>query len=116
MAGVRVIHPTQRNVRFTLTDPDVPYQQPRQCSPPEFGGCGQVHTHKTHHLNLDENGAAIVERELYKKIRPHLIAFGFEESNVVRKPPALAIGLGERLEGRGQWGNIPIVAATARSK
>lgn len=111
MAGIRVTHPTQRNVRFTITDPAIPYSQPRECTPPEFGGCGQVHTHKTHHLNLDETGSVIVGDVLFEKIKAHLFAYGFVVANRVAKPPTLGIGLGEQRTGFGAWGNIPVVRA-----
>lgn len=111
MAGVRIQHPTQRNVRFNITEPDHPYLQPYQCTPPEFGGCGQVHLFKTHHLNLDETGAVIVGDELYRLARAHFVAAGFIETNIVDKPPTLGIGLAPPEPGRGAWGNIPIVRA-----
>jgi hypothetical protein len=111
MAGIRIQHPTQRNVRFTITDPSVPYSTPRECTPPEYGGCGRVHTHKTHHLNLDEMGACIIGDVLYEKIKGYLVAFGFSETNVVKKPPAMGIGLGPRIAGSGAWGNIPVIVA-----
>lgn len=107
--GVRIKHPIQRNVRFTVTDPNIQYSRPYQCTPPEYGGCGQVHTHKTHHLNLDDTGSVIVERVLFEKIKAYLIAFGFTIENTVARPPALGIGLGAQTPGRGAWGNIPIV-------
>lgn len=109
MAGIRVVHPTARNCRFTITDPGQQYERPRECTPPEFGGCGQVHTHKTHHLNIDDVGSAIVGDVLFEKIRAYLFAFGFSVANVVDKPPTMGIGLGPQVEGRGPWGNIPIV-------
>ena len=109
MAGVRVQHPTQKNVRFTITDPSIQFDVPYQCTPPEFGGCGQIHTHKTHHLNLDETGSVIIGDVLYQKIRAHLVAFGFVETNVVEKPPTMGVGIGTQAPGSGQWGNIPIV-------
>lgn len=115
MAGVRVQHPTARNVRFTMSEPDHPYPSgPYQCTPPEFGGCGQVHVFKTHHLNLDETGAAIVGDVLYEKVKAHLFAYGFREANVVVNPPTLGIGLGPRQEGSGQWGNIPTLEGVSR--
>lgn len=109
MPGVRVQHPIQRNVRFTVSDPNQPMKDPYQCTPPEFGGCGQVHLFKTHHLNLDETGSVLVEQVLYEKIKAHLIAFGFRETSVVEKPPPMGIGIGAQIAGTGQWGNIPIV-------
>lgn len=116
MAGVRVQHPTQRNVRFTIVEPDRPYPVPYQCTPPEFGGCGSVHTFKTHHLNLDETGSAIVGDVLYEKIKQHLVLNGFVETNTVERPPALGLGLGPRQEGSGAWGNIPIIRAEESSR
>jgi hypothetical protein len=109
MAGVRLQHLTHRNARFNLVEKDRPYPVPYQCTNPEFGGCGQIHVFKTHHLNLDETGSVIVGDELYKKLRNHLVANGFQELNEVTKPPTLMLGLGAAIEGRGPWGNIPIV-------
>lgn len=109
MAGVRIQHLTQRNVRFNVVEKDRVYPVPYQCTPPEFGGCGQVHTFKTHHLNLDETGSVIIGDVLYKKLRNLLVANGFQELNEVAKPPTLGLGLGVPTIGTGQWGNIPIV-------
>lgn len=109
MAGIRISHPTVRNARFNVTESSVPYQVPYQCTPPEFGGCGSVHLFKTHHLNIDETGHAIVGDALYEKIKVHLAAAGFTWANVVDKPPTLGIGMGPQIEGRGAWGNIPII-------
>jgi hypothetical protein len=108
MAGVRIQHPTVRNARFTVVEA-IPYPTPYQCTPPEFGGCGSVHEFKTHHLNLDEAGAVIVGDVLYQKIRHLLVQNGFVETNVVKKPPTLGVGLGPRTPGKGAWGNIPII-------
>lgn len=111
MAGIRIHHPTQHDVRFTISESDRPYPQPYQCTPPEFGGCGQVHLFKTHHLNLDSQGTVIVGDVLFEKAKLHFIAAGFEVGNVVKKPPTLGIGLAPQTMGRGPWGNIPIVRA-----
>jgi hypothetical protein len=64
---------------------------------------------KTHHLNVDSFGAAIVGDVLYEKIKLHLLVAGFQETNMVPKPPTLGIGLAPQAEGTGQWGNIPII-------
>jgi hypothetical protein len=109
MAGVRVQHPTARNARVTVVENDRPYPVPYVCTPPEFGGCGSVHLFKTHHLNVDETGAAIIGDVLYQRIRLRLVGMGFTEANIVAKPPTLGIGLGPQDVGRGAWGNIPIV-------
>lgn len=109
MAGVRVQHPTARNVRFTMSHPDQPYDRPYQCTPPEYGGCGQVHLFKTDHLNIDETGSAIVNDVLYERVKGALAEAGFRWANVVDKPPTMTIGVGMGGNGHGDWGNIPII-------
>lgn len=109
MAGIRIQHELSRNARFTITEPDHPYDRPYQCTPPEFGGCGAIHLFKTHHLNVGEDGACIVNHVLYDKIKLLLGAAGFRETNVVDKPPTQGIGAGAFVPGSGQWGNIPII-------
>lgn len=108
MAGIRVIHPTARNCRFTVVERERPYPGgPQQCTAPEYGGCGSVHLFKTHHLNIDETGSAMVEKVLYLKIKHLLVLNGFSEANEVAKPPAMGIGFNHDLPGA--WGNIPII-------
>jgi hypothetical protein len=109
MAGVRIVHPTARNVRFTVTDPNQPYDVPYQCTPPEFGGCGQVHLFKTHHLNLDDTGAAIVGDVLWEKAAAYFLANGFSVESEVLNPPTIGLGLAPPVAGKGAWGNIPII-------
>lgn len=110
MPGVRLTHPSARNCRFTISEPDHPYPSgPYQCTPPEFGGCGGIHIFKTHHLNIDESGSTIVGDVLFKKAQAYFLAFGFSVANEVANPPTLGIGLGPQVEGRGVWGNIPII-------
>lgn len=110
MAGVRVVHAFHRNVRFNVVEPR-PYPTPYQCTPPEFGGCGELHVFKTHHLNVDDTGTVIIGDVLYETIRHLLVANGFSELNVVERPPTLGIGLAPQVAGLGPWGNIPIVRA-----
>jgi hypothetical protein len=107
MAGIRVQHHTARNARFTIVENDRPYPTPYTCTAPQYGGCGTVHLFKTHHLNLDETGSAIINKVLYEKIKHLLVLNGFTETNVVRKPPAQGIGM--RPDLPGTWGNIPII-------
>jgi len=109
VAGVRIQHATARNVRFTVVQNDIPYPVPYVCPPPEFGGCGSTHLFKTTHLNLGEDGAVIVNDVLYKRIKHLLVLNGFAETNVVKKPPTLTIGVGKQNPGTGAWGNIPII-------
>lgn len=107
MPGIRVEHPTARNVRYTVVDARVPYPTPYQCTPPALGGCGSVHLFKTHHLNLDETGSVIVSTGVFNRIRARLERDGFRVTNEVRKPPA--IGVGVNPSKPGAWGDIPIV-------
>lgn len=109
MAGVRLHHPTARNCRFTIVENDKPYPVPYVCTPPEFGGCGITHMFKTHHLNLDETGSVIIGDVLYEKVKLQLAANGFVVANEVKKPPTIGVGLGDRRNGTGSWGNIPII-------
>lgn len=114
MSGIRLQHPMARNVRFTMSEPDHPYPSgPYHCTPPEFGGCGQIHIFKTHHLNIDETGSTIIGDVLFEKVKIHLFAFGFTIANEVLNPPTLGIGLAAAVEGRGAWGNIPIVGGSS---
>ena len=110
MSGIRVQHPTQRNVRYVVVEPKR-YPVPYQCTPPEFGGCGGTHEFKTHHLNLDESGAVIVSTGVFDRIKDRLALDGFRVVNEVQRPPALGIGM-ERRPGQGAWGNIPIVRSS----
>lgn len=107
MAGIRVQHPTERSVRYTVVDGRVPYPEPYPCTPPEFGGCGSTHLFKTHHLNLDSTGAVIVSDGVFERIRDRLALDGFVITNEVDRPPAIGVGLsGNR---SGAWAGIPIV-------
>lgn len=106
MPGIRVQHPTQRNVRYTVVDSTVPYPEPYHCTPPEFGGCGSVHLFKTHHLNLDETGSVIVSTGVYDRIKNRLAIDGFATVNEVQKPPRIGVGFSQ---GRGMTPDIQIV-------
>lgn len=107
MPGIRVQHPTQKNVRYTVVEPNIPYPVPYQCTPPEFGGCGSVHLFKTHHLNLDETGACIVSTGVYERIKDRLALDGYTTTNEVQKPPK--IGIGMSADKRGMTPDIKIV-------
>lgn len=107
MPGIRVQHPTQHDVRYTVVDQSKPYPEPYHCTSPEFGGCGSTHLFKTHHLNLDHTGAVILSQGVYDAIRSRLEMDGFTVTNEVKKPPAIGIGMNPGK--RGQWVDIPIV-------
>lgn len=110
MSGIRLSHPTARNCRFTIAQPELTYDAPIHCTAPEFGGCGQTHIFKTHHLNIDETGSTIINDVLYERVKAHLALNGFVVTNAVARPPLQTIGAGAQVAGRGQWGNIPIIA------
>lgn len=107
MAGIRVEHPTARNVRYTVVEKSNPYPVPYQCTQPALGGCGSTHLFKTHHLNLDETGAVIVSPGVFERIKDRLLLDGFRITNEVHRPPT--IGIGVNPSKAGAWGNIPIV-------
>lgn len=96
MPGIRVQHPTQRNVRYTVVESDKPYPSPYTCTPPEFGGCGSVHLFKTHHLNLDGTGSVILSTGVFDLIRNRLALDGFVVTNEVKKPPTIGIGMARK--------------------
>lgn len=91
MSGIRVVHPTSRNVRYTVVDGTVPYPEPYHCTAPAMGGCGGTHLFKSHHLNLDDVGAAIVSEGVFERIKGRLILDGFTEATEVGRPPAIVI-------------------------
>lgn len=107
MPGIRYQHPTHRNVRYTIVEPNIPYPEPYHCTSPELGGCGTVHLFKTHHLNLDDTGSVIVSTGMHERIKDRLALDGFVQTNVVKKPPAIGIGMSN--DHRGAWQGIEIV-------
>lgn len=89
MPGIRIQHPVERSVTFTLVDSSRPYAVPWQCPPPP-AGCARTHPFKTYHLHLDETGAVIVSATIVDRLRripgqPFLIA------NEVKEPPRQVI-------------------------
>lgn len=107
MPGIRLQHPTERNVRYTIVEGNKPYPEPYTCTPPEFGGCGSVHLFKTHHLNLDDTGSVIVSTGVYDRIKSRMALDGFVQTNEVAKPPALGIGMAR--DKKGKWDGIKVV-------
>jgi hypothetical protein len=84
-AGVRIQHPTERNVTFTLVDGARPYRVPVDC-----GHCHRQHAFKTYHLTLDETGAAVVSTEIVARLQ-RIPGNPFAVANVVPDPPAQTI-------------------------
>lgn len=91
MPGIRLIHPTSRNVRYTVVEAKNPYTLPFVCSSPLNGGCGSVHLFKTHHLNLDDTGSVIISTGVYERIKDRLVLDGFMLANEVAKPPPIVV-------------------------
>lgn len=105
MPGVRVQHPTIRNVRYTVVDGAVPYPEPFVCSPPALGGCGGTHLFKAHHLNLDDVGATIISLGVFERIKGRLIADGFTLATEVKDPPPIVVGQPDPMK------QVPILAS-----
>jgi len=91
--GVRVQHATARNTRFSVVEP-IPYEKPYFCKK-----CWQTHLFKTHHLDLDETGSAILAHAVYERLKGVLETNGFRVANTVRKPPTITVGAGVRVNG-----------------
>lgn len=89
MAGVRVIHDDLRGVPYTVAHPTRKYREPYLCP-----ACRKVHTHKTYHLDLDGEGAAIVSSEVFQRLREAGMP-GLTLANEVKSPPAQHIRLKE---------------------
>lgn len=85
MKGVRVQHPTERNVTFTLSDASRPLRDTGEC-----GACHRVHVVKTYHLVLDETGAAIVSREIVERLK-RIPGQPFAIANEVAEPPSQTV-------------------------
>jgi hypothetical protein len=92
MPGVRISHPSQKNVTFTLVDGKRPYKQPISCLV-----CGVVHSFKTYHFRLDDSGSAIVSPEIVERLK-RLSGHGFSIGNEVAKPPKQTVGFGGWME------------------
>lgn len=106
MPGVRIQHPTERNVTFTLAaapaaaSPGRPYTEPWTCPPPP-SGCGSTHLFKTYHLRLDEAGSTIVSKEIAEYLK-QIPGQPFRFTNEVANPPAQTI-------------HVPAIRMTARA-
>ena len=81
MPGVRIQHPTERNVNYTLMDGSRPYLEPYDCP-----ACHRVHQFKAYHFRLDETGSTIVSVEIAQRLK-RLPMQPFAISNEVAKPP-----------------------------
>jgi hypothetical protein len=82
-AGVRIQHPTEKNVTFLIVDGRRPYKGLVAC-----GACNKTHEFKTYHLRLDETGATIVSQEIVARLQELPAMGGFSIANEVAEPPA----------------------------
>jgi len=102
MPGIRITHPVETTCVFTLVAGDRPYRTPYEC-----GQCHRTHTHKTYHINLDGEGAAIVSPEIWDFLQK-IPGQPFSLSNEVKKPPPQILRMGFTT------GSIHIVGQTGK--
>ena len=82
MSGLRVRHATERNCVLTLVDGR------RVLSPPHLCGvCLRSHDRKTYHIRLDDQGAAIVSREIWQRLSVMPSHGSFTLVGPIAKPP-----------------------------
>lgn len=86
MAGIRIFHPSARSGVFTFAHQNRPYPVPLVCMI-----CGTSHLVKTYHINVDNDGFAIVSHEVWNMMKEHNTA-GFQMANEVGKPPTQGVG------------------------
>lgn len=93
MAGVRINHPTERGVTFTIVDRNRPYRAPLMCPPP----CARMHEFKTYHIRLDGGGFAIVSPLVWERLQ-RIPTQPFALANEVKDPPTLYVGAGRPMD------------------
>lgn len=87
MAGIRIRHPKESSVTYTIVAGDRPYKEPVAC-----WRCGRTHEFKTYHFDLDATGAAIVSVEVWEKLQ-QIPGQPFTLEGEVKKPPKRFVGL-----------------------
>lgn len=53
--------------------------------------CGVPHDCKTYHFQLDGDGTVIVSTTIWSKLQGMVDTAGFEQANIVKRPPAQGI-------------------------
>lgn len=87
MPGVRLRHDTLRDKQLAITHPTKKYKAPVMCTP-----CGKVHTHKTIHVPVGNDGTFIVSEQVLTLLKQcGLPAMHVENS--VSAPPAQVVNL-----------------------
>jgi len=84
-AGVRLLHRKLRGVMLVLPHPTQRYKVPYLCP-----ACGVTHERKTYHLRLDGEGAVIVSKEVFERLREMGLP-DLQVMNEVQKPPSQTI-------------------------
>jgi hypothetical protein len=79
--GVRIQHPTESSVMFTLVDGARPLGRVTGC-----GTCHRPHAFKTYHLVLDDAGSVIVSTTIWDRLRG-IPGQPFHLANAVARPP-----------------------------
>lgn len=86
MSGIRLHHDTLRNCTVAV-ECKRGYRQPYQCPL-----CNVIHTHKTVHLTLDNEGDVVVSTGVWNKDLKNHPNLHLAYANDVASPPALVIG------------------------
>lgn len=85
--GVRVCHPSKRNAFEVVTNLREPLHPPHLQCPT----CGVKHTHKTYHIMLNDQGAAVVSPGVFEGLQNAGMGDLYVESHV-EKPPNQVLG------------------------
>lgn len=88
MPGIRIHHRSFVSKVLTMVDQRRPYSTPFECPM-----CHLTHVFKTYHISLDSDGFAIVSPVVWEKLQ-QLRDHGFEQMNVVEKPPTITVAVG----------------------
>lgn len=88
MPGIRLHHPTKRNV-VLVCPTDEFSANPHRCEL-----CNEVHLVRTLHLRLDHRGDVIVAPPVFRRLRrAGLHFYGLTIENEVKRPPGQAVSL-----------------------
>jgi hypothetical protein len=91
MSGIRIRHPNSGAALYTIVS-DRPLQAPMLCM-----RCSRTHDFKTYHIDLDDQGTAIVSETVWGKLQ-EIPNQPFSLVNTVAKPPTIVLDLRRNLE------------------
>ncbi len=95
--GIRVSHPSKRNAFEIVVD----YTRPLPANQMPCPTCQKIHTHKTYHIYLGDEGTAIVSPGVFRGLQNGGMGDLVVESHV-KKPPTQVLG-----GGGGMMGLVP---------